>query len=124
VSPFVSAVLDKLKKLGVSEEELFDVRLCLNEALINAIKHGNKFDSNLKVEVRVEVKDGTLTMEVKDQGAGFDFTKIPNPTQEDNIHRNSGRGVFLIKKHVDRVEHFDCGSKIRMVKFLKTGGKT
>jgi serine/threonine-protein kinase RsbW len=64
-----------------------------------------------------------LTMEVADQGDGFDFTKIPNPTEKNNLHKNSGRGVFLIKKLMDRVEHFDCGRKIKMVKFLKIGGK-
>jgi serine/threonine-protein kinase RsbW len=91
--------------------------------LINAINHGNKFSPDLEVEAKVEFKDDVLIMEVKDRGKGFDFTKIPNPTEEDNLHRNSGRGVFLIKKHMDKVEYFDCGRTIKMIKFLKSGGK-
>lgn len=103
-------------------EELFDVKLCLDEALINAVKHGNKFSPELQIEARIEVSAGILTIEVKDQGEGYDFTKIPNPTEEDNLHRNSGRGVFLIKKHMDKVQHFDCGRIIKMIKFVKTPG--
>lgn len=123
VQRFVPAVIDKLKDCGLTKEELFDVKLSLDEALVNAIKHGNKSNPELKVSVNIEVKDGMLTMEVADQGDGFDFTKIPNPTEKNNLHKNSGRGVFLIKKLMDRVEHFDCGRKIKMVKFLKIGGK-
>ena len=122
VPQFVSTVIDELKQLGLSMEELFDVKLCLDEALVNAIKHGNKFNPDLQAEVKVTAEDGVLSVEVKDMGSGFDFTKIPNPTEEDNLHKNSGRGVFLIKKHMDRVEHFDCGRTIRMIKFLKIGG--
>jgi serine/threonine-protein kinase RsbW len=123
ISIFVTALMDKLKKSGLNKDELFDVKLCLEEALINAMKHGNKFDPKLEVEVELEAKDGILSIEVRDQGEGFDFTKIPNPTEKDNLHKNSGRGVFLIKKLMDDVRHFDCGRKIKMVKFLNTGGQ-
>jgi serine/threonine-protein kinase RsbW len=120
---FVSTVLNRLKALGLSREELFDTKLCLDEALINAVKHGNKFNPDLKIEVRIKVKDKTLSIEVKDQGKGFNFKEIPNPTREEHLQRNSGRGIFLIKQHMDKVKHFGCGNKIRMIKFLKTGGK-
>ncbi len=122
VGQFSTKVVDSLRKIGFSMEELFDVKLCLDEALINAIKHGNKFNPELNVEVRIEAKDEVLAITVKDHGEGFDFTQIPNPTEEDNLHRNSGRGVFLIKKHMDKVEHFDCGRTIKMIKFLQKRG--
>ncbi len=123
VTLFVTALLRKLESLPLSEEELFDIKLCLDEALINAIKHGNKFNDHLPVEVKVTAGKEELVIEITDQGVGFDFTKIPNPTEKNNIHKNSGRGVFLIKKLMDRVEHFNCGRTIKMVKSLNQGGK-
>jgi len=125
IPAFVQEFLNKLKTLQLTNDELFDIKLCLNEALINAMKHGHQFDPRLFVEVRAQVKDDRLIIEVKDQGQGFDLKKFPNPTDTANLYKYSGRGVFLIKKLMDEVEHFDCGRGIKMVKFLKNmGGKT
>lgn len=120
---FVPAVLDKLEKSGLSKEELFDVKLCLDEALVNAIKHGNKFSSEHHVEVEAEISADRLIIQVSDRGQGFDFAKIPDPTEKSNLEKDHGRGVFLIKTLMDKVEHFDGGRTIKMTKFLKNGGK-
>ena len=123
VPQFVPAVIEKLEKSGLSKEELFDVKLCLDEALVNAIKHGNKFSSEHHVEVEAEITGDRLIIQVRDLGQGYDYTKIPNPTEKSNLEKNHGRGVFLIKTLMDKVEHFDSGRTIKMVKFLKNGGK-
>jgi serine/threonine-protein kinase RsbW len=123
VAQFVPAVLDKLEKSGLSKEELFDVKLCLDEALVNAIKHGNKFSSEHHVEVEAEISGDRLIIQVSDRGQGFDFTKIPDPTEKSNLEKDHGRGVFLIKTLMDKVEHSNGGRTIKMTKFLKNGGK-
>ncbi|MFH1621829.1 MAG: ATP-binding protein [Candidatus Omnitrophota bacterium] len=122
LSKFIPLFLDKIKFLLIEKDEIFDIRLCLEEALINAIKHGNKMDPGLFVKVNVDVKGGSLIIEVKDQGEGFDFEKLLNPTQEENIKRTSGRGIFLIKRLMDKVEFFDGGRGIKMLKHFEKGG--
>jgi len=123
IPQFVPAVIEKLEKSGLSKEELFDVKLCLDEALVNAIKHGNKFSLEHHIEVEAEITGDSLIIQVRDRGQGYDYTKIPNPTEKSNLEKNHGRGVFLIKTLMDKVEHSDCGRTIKMVKFLKNGGK-
>lgn len=111
-------LLGKIKDL-LRREEAFDVKLSLEEALVNAVKHGNKLDPKLFVEVTLEVIPGSLSISVRDSGKGFDFKNIPDPTCDENVHNPNGRGIFLIRKHMDKVEYSDCGRCIKMIKFLK-----
>ena len=116
---FISGLLEKMKPLTVSEEEIFGIKLSLEESLVNAIKYGNKMNPGLFVEVSIEAKDDVLSISVKDQGQGFDFENILDPTKEENLERTSGRGIFLIKSLMDEVRFCDGGSKIMMKKSLK-----
>jgi len=124
IPQFISSVMDKLRHL-LTEKEIFDVKLCLEEALVNAVKHGNKLKPGLFVEVVIEVDNGRLTLKVIDQGEGYDYKNIPDPTKPDNLHKLCGRGTFLIKKLTDEVEFFDGGRGIKMIKFLskEVGGE-
>ena len=110
---------------SLTEEEVSNIRLVLEESLTNAIKHGNKFDPSLKVDVTVDHQDGRLTIIVRDQGRGFDFDNVQDPTLlEGRTTRTSGRGVYLIKKIMDEVTFGDGGREIKMVKELsKTSRK-
>lgn len=119
IPEFISSLLEKIKVLPISEDEIFSIRLSLEEALINAIKYGNKLNQQLWVEINVEFKDKELIIKVKDQGEGFDFKNLPDPTKKDNLKKTFGRGIFLIKKLMDKVEFFDFGRGIKMTKFLK-----
>ena len=119
---FVNKLLEKLKPL-LLEKDVFNIKLSLEEALVNAVKHGNKLRADLFVEVIAEAEDGVLRIKVKDQGEGFDFNNLPNPTQNDNLQKTSGRGIFLIRNLMDKVEFFDCGKGVEMIKFLRRGGK-
>jgi serine/threonine-protein kinase RsbW len=116
---FTKDILEKLKACCVDQEFLFDVRLSLEEALINAVKHGNKMDRNKLVQVKIEAEADKVEIEIKDQGQGFDPEKVSVPTKGANLDKLSGRGVFLIKNFMDDVEFLDNGSRIRMVKYLK-----
>lgn len=103
----------------MEEAALFDIRLCVEEAVRNAIVHGNRCEKRLSVEVSYWVEDGTLHVEVVDHGKGFDHKKLPDPTKDENLTRNNGRGVYLIKRLMDRAEYNESGNKISMVKRLK-----
>ncbi len=118
IPEFVKGLLDRIKERVSDEGLLFDIRLCLEEALINAVKYGNKMEASLPVEVKVEILPDKLSFEVKDQGKGFDYQSLPDPTSGDNLEKSSGRGIYLIKKLMDEVKFFDGGSRIMMVKFI------
>lgn len=111
-------ILEFLKTVPLSEGGLFDVRLCLEEALINAMKYGNRLCREVPVEVGVEYDAEEVRIRVKDQGPGFDVGKLADCTQADNLLRTRGRGVYLIRKLMDRAEYNACGNELLMVKRL------
>jgi len=100
------------------ESKVFDIRLCTEEAVRNAIIHGNKLDPKKSVTVTYWVEGGNLNIEVADEGGGFNYAGLPNPTEKENIMKNSGRGVYLIRRLMNRVEFNGPGNVIRMVKHL------
>ena len=114
-----SGILAFLKPLEIDEACLFDIRLCLVEALINAMKYGNRLQKNLKVRVRVEADpDREVRIRVEDKGAGFDVKSLEDCTRKENLLRNRGRGVYLIRQLMDRVQYNSQGNSILMVKRL------
>jgi serine/threonine-protein kinase RsbW len=108
-----------LKEHSVSESEIFDIRLCAEEAIKNAIIHGNKEKKNLFVNISYGFDDGKFIMEVEDEGEGFNPGELPDPTEKENILKSGGRGVFLIYKLMDKVEYKGRGNKAFMVKSIK-----
>lgn len=112
------AILRGLAHHHIDEDRAFDIRLCVEEAVRNAIVHGNKSDKRRSVKVSWEVSGGNAMIEIEDEGKGFDHTAAADPTSDANITRNCGRGVFLIRKLMDKVEYNESGNKIRMVKKL------
>ena len=109
-------MLSFLKPLSLGEAAEFDVRLCLEEALINAMKYGNALQKTLPVELDVEGEAGQVRITVKDQGPGFDVSKIEDCTEEKNLYRGRGRGVYLIHQLMDEVKYNDKGNILVMVK--------
>ena len=118
VNVFIKEALAQLGALSLPQEEIFNLKLSLEEALTNAMRHGNRLDPDLFVDVSVELEGDRLIMKVKDEGKGFDFSKVPDPTHHDNKEKPNGRGVFLIKQLMSEVTFFDNGSGIKMVKVL------
>jgi serine/threonine-protein kinase RsbW len=121
MSQFIAQVVEKLRRLSLRDEEVFDIRLSLEEALTNAMRHGNQMDPSLYVEVHVHAAPDKVVIEVKDQGEGFDAGSTPDPTHQENVDQPSGRGIFLIRHLMDEVVFFNSGSGIRMIKYV--GGK-
>ncbi len=116
-------VLESIKDLGLNKDTIFDIRLCLEEAIINAMKYGNKRNKKLPVSISYSFEDGKLEIVVRDQGEGFDYANIPDPRSNGNILKHGGRGLFLIRNLMDEVKFNDSGNEIKMVKLL-SGGKT
>ena len=111
-------VLGLLDGLHLDEPVLFDIKLCFEEAFINAIKHGNKYDTSLAVEVDVSIRPDAFEIMVYDQGSGFDFDYCDDPTQEKNLKRTHGRGIFLIRKLMDKVFYDKKYHCLHMIKKL------
>ena len=88
------------------------VFLALSEAVNNSITHGNRLDVTKRVFVRIFHDDINLFIEVKDEGAGFSFECIEDPTSNENIKKEKGRGIFLIRQVSDEVEYFEEGRKV------------
>jgi serine/threonine-protein kinase RsbW len=109
-------IVRAIEPYNVAEDKIFDIRLCVEEAVRNAMVHGNGSRRRLKVEVRWRVEDGCLLIEVEDEGNGFDHLRLADPTSGENVERNCGRGVYLIKKLMDKVEFNAKGNVIRMTK--------
>ncbi len=121
IPDFISNIIERLLFLPLDEDVIFTVKLCLHEAVINAVEHGNKLDSRLTVRMEIVFDKNQLMIEVTDQGEGFDYKKIPNPTTPENLWKAEGRGVFLIRNLMNKVSFHNKGRTIRMVKILKKG---
>jgi len=111
-------ILSSIEVLGLDDGKIFDIKLCIEEAVRNAIVHGNHSDRRRSVRVTYGVEDSRLTIEVEDEGIGFDHRTVADPTAQAHIMKNSGRGVYLIRKLMDRTDYNDIGNKITMVKNL------
>lgn len=113
-----SKIIEDLKQCSVDADTVFDIRLCVEEAVRNAIVHGNR--CNVKEPVRVSYwkKDSEFFVEVEDRGKGYDHSKLPDPRGDKHILRNSGRGVYLILSLMNEVKFESNGSLIRMMKRL------
>ena len=112
-------ILGHLERFKVEESIQFDIRLAIEEAVRNAIEHGNPPNKGLSVVVSYCVDKDKIEVTVEDQGEGFDFKKVPDPRTEDNIMKGGGRGVFLIHKLMDKVTYNKKGNIITITKFFK-----
>jgi serine/threonine-protein kinase RsbW len=112
-------VLLVLKPLGLSEAFLFDIRLCLEEALINAMKYGNKLCKEVPVRLEIECDEAELRIRIEDQGEGFKLKTLKSCTEEENIWKFGGRGIYLIHQLMDKVAYNEKGNSLLMVKQLR-----
>lgn len=109
-------ILDDIARRQYSEHSTFAIKLALEEALINAIKHGNNFDPAKHVVVDVLITTESAEIQIEDQGPGFDRANVPDPTAEENLDKCSGRGILLMEAYMNIVEWSHDGRRIRLVK--------
>ena len=112
-------LINELKKLDIEEEIVFDVHVAFEEALRNAMIHGNKNSADKKVYVESEINGDEVTIIVEDEGSGFDHKELPDPTVTENLLKESGRGVYLIKHLMDEVVYEKNGCRVIMKKRLR-----
>ncbi|MFA6923183.1 MAG: ATP-binding protein [Bacteroidales bacterium] len=99
---------------NVNNDYYGNILIALTEAASNAIIHGNKSDANKNVFISFQAKNGCLSFTVKDQGEGFDFNNIPDPTDPNNENENAGRGIYLIKSLSDEVNFLENGRVVEI----------
>ena len=112
----VENFIDNLsEKYNFSEETYANVLTCLSEAVINAIVHGNKLDESKKVYLNLEViENKRLIFTIADEGDGFDYNNLPDPTAPENLENYSGRGVYIIKKLADQCIFNSLGNELEL----------
>ncbi len=105
-----------MEQYGFSPKDVFGVRLAIEEALVNAIKHGNGMDPDKSVFVSCEIHDQDITIVIRDEGEGFNPEDVPDPTEDDNLEKPSGRGLMLIKAFMTEVIYNDRGNEVTLIK--------
>jgi serine/threonine-protein kinase RsbW len=108
--------IDQIKlRYQLNEEVYANVMACLNEACVNAIVHGNRLSPNLKVYLNLEVfVDKKLVFTVTDEGEGFDYETLPDPTAPENLEKEAGRGVFIIRRLADQCIFNNKGNQVEL----------
>jgi serine/threonine-protein kinase RsbW len=107
----IEEIADKFK---VSEDAFANMMTCLNEAANNAIVHGNKLDPDKKVIVNADVDAKRAVWTITDEGEGFDYNHLPDPTAEENLEKPTGRGVFILKHLADQCIFNSSGNEVEL----------
>jgi serine/threonine-protein kinase RsbW len=105
---------------GFNEEDLQKVGMAVRESMVNAVLHGNQYDPQKQAGLRLELDRGNLVITITDQGNGFEAENVPDPLSHENLLRQSGRGIFLIRAfmdefHVRRLQ--PTGTEVRLIKY-------
>ena len=109
-------LLEQLGAHGWSPSDIFAIHLAAEEAIVNAIVHGNKLDAAKRVHVRCHVSPEVARIEVADEGPGFDPSAVPDCRDEERLEAPSGRGVMLMRTFMTRIEYNDRGNRVLMEK--------
>lgn len=109
-----------LQELEYSDRDLFSVRLALEEALVNAIKHGNRKDPNKNVRIGCLIDTQKVRIEVEDRGAGFEVEQVPAPIADDNLKKPNGRGILLLRTFMNAVEYNERGNRLVMERYRES----
>ncbi|SRR6266545_3854183 len=109
-------LLERVSRIGVIKPEHSNLFIALDEAFVNAVKHGNKNDPTKLVRITAELSSHEACFTVEDEGEGFNVQSIPDPRDPANLFKSSGRGVLLIYNIMDEVEYNAQGNRVKMVK--------
>lgn len=112
IEKMIDEVSDEIK---ISSDIYGKILIATIEAVNNSIVHGNELDPNKKVFVEVFFEKPNLHILIADEGKGFDFSTVPDPTTPENIENVSGRGVFLMKRLADNLIFNDTGTQVELI---------
>ena len=113
-------VLAEAQTLGLDDDDLYRVGIAIRECMVNAVVHGNRYNSRKKVHLKVERTADRLTIVVGDEGEGFDPSAVPDPLAGENLLRGSGRGVMLMQSFMDEFQisqRQPQGTEVKIVKY-------
>jgi serine/threonine-protein kinase RsbW len=104
---------------GFADDAVFGIDMAVREALANAVKHGNQLDDTKEVEITLIDQDEWMEILIRDFGAGFDVSEVPDPTNPENLLKASGRGILFMHNFVDKVEWENPATGGTIVKMTK-----
>lgn len=110
VEKFINEIL---KEYDLDEKYFNRIYVCVSEAVLNSIKHGNKNDKNKTVSIGINCNMNEINVLVEDEGKGFNIKKLKDPTLRKNLKKESGRGIFIIKNLSDKLEYNEKGNRIQ-----------
>ncbi len=111
---------------GFDEDEQYKLSMAVREILINALEHGNRGDSGKAIGLGFSLLGDRLVVEIHDQGKGFDLTRVPDPRQDENLLRTSGRGLFLVRCFADELQvksSGNGGATVTITKMISSNNK-
>jgi serine/threonine-protein kinase RsbW len=109
-------LIARVTQVGVINPDRSNLFVALDEAFVNAVKHGNRHDMTKHVRITADISPQEARFTVEDEGEGFDVQEIPNPCDPENLFKTSGRGVLLIFNIMDEVQYNSRGNRLTMVK--------
>ena len=112
----------QLRANQFEERDIFSIKLALEEALVNAIKHGNQMDRTKQVHIHFSVTQERFEIRIKDEGSGFCPEEVPDPMDPENLERACGRGLLLIRHYMTEVTYHPPGNHLCMSKVRKLNG--
>jgi serine/threonine-protein kinase RsbW len=112
IAALLDAVVAAMTEDGYSSREVFGVRLSLEEALVNAIKHGHRYDPTKEVRFTCQVLADRVVSVVEDQGPGFDRDSVLDPLMDENLERPCGRGLLLMREFMTWVDYSERGNRV------------
>ena len=110
----------QLRQCQYEDKEVFGIRLALDEAIVNAIKHGNQMDPSKRVHVRFRILADRFDVVVIDEGSGYNPEEIPDPLAAENLERASGRGLFLMRHYMSEIIVHPPGNRLSLCKVRKS----
>ena len=112
-------ILGQLQANHYTQDDVFAVHLALEEAFLNAVKHGNKMDPNKVVQVEFSVSADKFEISITDEGNGFNPDRVPDPRVGENLYRPDGRGLLLMEAYMDEVTYNKKGNQVTMARYRK-----
>lgn len=109
-------IIQLLESLEYPPRDVFGVRLALEEALVNAIKHGNQMDPSKSVHIDCRINTDVVHIEIQDEGEGFQPDLVPDPTAPENLEKPCGRGLMLMRSFMTQIEFNEIGNRVKLIK--------
>ena len=111
----IESFIDNAKEKYQLNDDIYgNIMIAVTEAVNNAIKHGNRSDSGKNVSLALSLYDGMIKFRIEDEGSGFDYYNLPDPTAPENLEKPGGRGIFLMKHLADEVDFTDQGKVVEL----------